>query len=53
MPAFFACMAAALCFRAFLQYAIWKRTPQKKISLLQKLSILNLKTNKEEESKSQ
>ena len=29
MPAFFACMAADLCFRAFLQYAIWKRTPQK------------------------
>lgn len=29
MPAFFACMATALCFMAFLQYAIWKRTPQK------------------------
>lgn len=28
MPAFFACMAADLCFRTFLQYAIEKRTPQ-------------------------
>lgn len=29
MPAFFVCMETDLCFRAFLQYAIGKRTPQK------------------------